>query len=1181
MVSIRPAQVCHKDLYMNAQLEVNYWFLRFAVVFIILQSLALSDSWAANNSLPPVSWRYSFALREDQVSEHDKSIQKAAAKNNATVAYKLTEKGGKKGVQVVLDGNNTTVLQLNDIILGANAGIKSVFGQSTRLSIQGYVAKQSPIRMVLTGNITTGYQWKLDVSSLSIVDGNETGTYEQTSPLLGGAGRQTFVLHPLVDGNVAILINYGKHGETTDEEESGTLDIQVNGSLPQTLDLSVSATTPDGAPLIDQESPSPFAQVSGSATPLLGLPTSYDLRTSGGLTGVKNQGQCGSCWAFSTVGVLEGLIKTNTGASIDLSEQFLVSCNRNSWSCDGGWFAHDYHKTTLGSLQSVAGAVLEADMPYSTSNGTCTPVSNHPYTLASWSYVGNGSSVAATDAIKNAIYSYGPVGAAVCVGSAFLSYSGGVFKTNEASTCSSNSVNHAIVLMGWDDSTQTWLLRNSWGTSWGESGYMRIAWGTSNIGFGANYARYANTCTYGISPTSTTGATTGGSGSISVTTQSSCAWTASSNSSWISIVSGSSGSGSGSVGYVVSSNSGSPRTGTITAAGQSFTVTQQGTASCTYTTNPTNITASASGIIGNINVTTQSGCAWNTSNTLGWASIVSGSSGTGNGTVVYSVSPNTGSARTGALIIAGQTVSIAQQAATQCTYSLNSVSNSFNSSGGSGTVSVLTQSGCAWTAASGISWLTIVSGASGTGNGTVSYLASANTSTANRSGSLSIGGQTFTVNQMGGSQGGDAQLSNGVALARQTLTASVSMAAWKYYSFTIPAGTSNLIIDLYGLSGDLDLFGRQGDKPTSSTFACDSYQSASSNEQCVITSPDPGTWWLGVNNYDVGTISYTIRATWGTSDTQLTSGVAASGSVVNSPTTIWKYYYIDVPSGATRLVADLYNLTGDADIYLKYGAKPDISSVDECDSLNIGTTPEQCDIASPSSGRWWLAVINYDSTASYSIKATTIGGSGSNSITGTSGNDTLTNGTGSNTVDGLAGLDTYVSKGAASSYYLDQPSGIWTLTDRYGSDGIDTLRNIERLRFSTGVQAIDVGLGEIGGMAYRIYKAAFNRTPDNGGLKFWMGAMDAGASVTDVAVGFIASPEFIALYGSNSTDGDFITRVYSNVLGREPDTSGYNFWVGVLRGGASRPQVLVGFSESPENIAAVAPSISNGIWMPD
>jgi hypothetical protein len=90
------------------------------------------------------------------------------------------------------------------------------------------------------------------------------------------------------------------------------------------------------------------------------------------------------------------------------------------------------------------------------------------------------------DAIKNAIYNYGPVAAAVCVDRYFQAYTGGIF--TDPVPC--RQVNHAIVLVGWDDAGGYWILRNSWGTSWGEQGYMRIAYGTSQVGYAANYVVY-------------------------------------------------------------------------------------------------------------------------------------------------------------------------------------------------------------------------------------------------------------------------------------------------------------------------------------------------------------------------------------------------------------------------------------------------------------------------------------------------------------------------------------------------------------------------------------------------------------------------------------------------------------------------------------------------------------------
>ena len=313
--------------------------------------------------------------------------------------------------------------------------------------------------------------------------------------------------------------------------------------------------------------------------------------------------------------------------------------------------------------------------------------------------------------------------------------------------------------------------------------------------------------------------------------------------------------------------------------------------------------------------------------------------------------------------------------------------------------------------------------------------------------------------------------------------------------------------------------------------------------------------------------------------TALQNGVAVTGlsGAVNSTT----YFSLVVPAGATNLSIRTSGGIGDVDICGFIGGFPNNTTPCAFVSESGGNT-ETYSNSTPTAGAYYVRLDGYAAYSGVTLTASyTAQGGGSGTITGTSGNDRLTNGIGNNTVDGLGGLDTYVNTGAVFNFTLGISGDSLILTDNLGTQGTDTLRNIERLSFSNGMQARDVGKGQIGGMAYRIYKAAFNRTPDNGGLKFWMGRMDEGVTVTDVAAGFIASAEFTALYGINSTDGDFITRVYSNVLGRKPDQGGFDYWIDVLRKGASRPQVLVGFSESPENINAVAPSIANGIWLAD
>jgi hypothetical protein len=137
------------------------------------------------------------------------------------------------------------------------------------------------------------------------------------------------------------------------------------------------------------------------------------------------------------------------------------------------------------------------------------------------------------------------------------------------------------------------------------------------------------------------------------------------------------------------------------------------------------------------------------------------------------------------------------------------------------------------------------------------------------------------------------------------------------------------------------------------------------------------------------------------------------------------------------------------------------------------------------------------------------------------------------------------------------------------------LTNVERLKFADKAVALDTD--GVGGQAYRIYQAAFNRTPDSGGLGFWISVMDGGASLKAVAGGFVDSAEFKAVYGASPTNAEIVTRLYDNVLHRPGETGGYNFWLGILdRGDGTVADVLAAFSESAENQAGVIGVISNG-----
>ncbi|HEY6390811.1 MAG TPA: malectin domain-containing carbohydrate-binding protein [Bryobacteraceae bacterium] len=170
---------------------------------------------------------------------------------------------------------------------------------------------------------------------------------------------------------------------------------------------------------------------------------------------------------------------------------------------------------------------------------------------------------------------------------------------------------------------------------------------------------------------------------------------------------------------------------------------------CTYTLSANSANFSAAGGTGSVNVTAGSGCAWTAVSNVNWAGVTGGASGSGNGTVTFSVNANnTANSLSGTLTIAGQTFTI-NEAGVPCTYSLSATSASFGSSGGTGSVNVTAPAGCSWNAASNIGWTQITSGASGNGNGTVNFSVSANNTANSLSGALTVAGQTFTVNEAG------------------------------------------------------------------------------------------------------------------------------------------------------------------------------------------------------------------------------------------------------------------------------------------------------------------------------------------------------------------------------------------------------------------------------------------------
>lgn len=194
---------------------------------------------------------------------------------------------------------------------------------------------------------------------------------------------------------------------------------------------------------------------------------------------------------------------------------------------------------------------------------------------------------------------------------------------------------------------------------------------------------------------------------------------------------------------------------------------------------------------------------------------------------------------------------------------------------------------------------------------------------------------------------------------------------------------------------------------------------------------------------------------------------------------------------------------------------------------------------------------------------------------GTPNNDTFHSSAANYQVDGGAGLDVLKYSGNAAGFTIAKTQTGFVVTDKAGLEGVNHLSNLERLAFADMNVALDIAGN--GGQAYRIYQAAFNRTPDASGLGFWINAMDKGTSLTDVATGFMASQEFKQIYGAAPSNTQLVTKFYENILHRQPEQGGLDFWVGVLDGhGASAAQVLANISESAENQVGVATIIGNG-----
>jgi cathepsin L len=200
------------------------------------------------------------------------------------------------------------------------------------------------------------------------------------------------------------------------------------------------------------------------------LPTQWDWRTKGAVTHVKNQGQCGSCWSFSTTGSVEGCHFLTTKKLVPLSEQNLMDCStkEGNQGCNGGLMTQ-----AMEYIISNKGIDTEASYPYTARDGTCHYNSAHSgATMKSYTNVKQGDE----NDLQEKVHT-GPTSVAIDAShSSFQFYSSGVY--NEPS-CSSTQLDHGVLAIGWGTyhNSAYWLVKNSWGTDWGQQGYI---WMTRN-----------------------------------------------------------------------------------------------------------------------------------------------------------------------------------------------------------------------------------------------------------------------------------------------------------------------------------------------------------------------------------------------------------------------------------------------------------------------------------------------------------------------------------------------------------------------------------------------------------------------------------------------------------------------------------------------------------------------------
>jgi C1A family cysteine protease len=335
------------------------------------------------------------------------------------------------------------------------------------------VAQDQVVEIKLPSQPSTGYGWYIKNKNKISNVVEQVGTWnfvpDNTNSAPGGTGSQIIRFTALSQGSTDLELVYERPWQgVASAADHFTITINAAGKY-------------NGVPVAAYNTPTvtPSNRSMTPSTAVTPVPTSFSWLTQGSCTPVKDQGQCGSCWSFAANGSFEAVIKYWDNNTRNLSEQWLINCDANCSGCNGGWCPDDMFQTY--------GCVYAADLGYAAQNGTCASSYTYHEKVTSHQQV-NGANP--TDAqIKQAIYNYGPVWAGIDAGNNFQNYTSGVFSSSDGT-----SIDHAIVLVGWDDA------QGSWSATWGESGYMRIAYGTSGVGSNAEYLVYKGLISHAIAP---------------------------------------------------------------------------------------------------------------------------------------------------------------------------------------------------------------------------------------------------------------------------------------------------------------------------------------------------------------------------------------------------------------------------------------------------------------------------------------------------------------------------------------------------------------------------------------------------------------------------------------------------------------------------------------------------------